>query len=147
MNKKKKTTTKDNSIELELSHVKLIRTWTDVPLHGEAVRTRNVFYKATETAFRELEEDRIKILTDMAKKDKKGKPIIENGNFKIDDKQQGEFQTKYALSLAKKVKIEISKQHLRGMVDILLNKMMRSFNASEGIIYDDVLTTLEGYLK
>lgn len=147
MKKKIKKESPAGTLTLELSYVKLIRQWIDVPLHGEKVRVRNAIVQAFEPSYQKLEADRVKILTDMAEKDKDGKPVMEDGNFKIAPEKHGEFQTKFAMSMTEKADISISKQQVKVLIDILLNNIMKSFNVAEGAVYDDVISVLEAYVK
>ena len=147
MNNKKKKVEVAGVLSLDLSYVKLIRQWIDVPLHGEKVRVRNTIIKAFDPSYQKLEADRIKILNDMAEKDKKGNPIMEDGSFKIPEGKHGEFQTKFAMAMSEKADISISKKEVKMLIDILLNSIMKSFNVAEGAIYDDVISALEKYVK
>lgn len=145
---KKKQTKKQAGLVLDFATIKLIRSWIDVPLHGEQVRVRNKIYQIFNPIFLESEQKRMDILDSYVDKDENGtKKLDEQGLFLITEERKKEFNDKMIEMYMEEREIPIDKKLTNVLIDILLHKVMKQFTIQDGAVYDEVISKLENYAR
>jgi len=127
-------------MQLKRLHILVLRTWLDVPLHGELLRARNKFIQAIEPIHTEIEAYRKELLAEYSERDEKGEPIIEAGLYKIPDDKKEEFIEKYNNTyLQEEVEVTADKANLK---TILMEKMTKGLGVEDGKVFEEILTQL-----
>lgn len=130
----------------------LIQTmrWLGVPLHGDLARKRNRIVIALNGAFEEVNKIRISLLEKHADKDADGKPILEEGNYKLSPDGIKAFNEDYETPVYDAdttAFAKLDKPLLKALREILSEKLTIAFDIPQGAVYDEVLTFLEGKTK
>jgi hypothetical protein len=114
--------------------------WLDVPLHGDLLVARTKFIKTIEPIYTEIEKYRKELLAEMSEKDEEGKPVLENGIYKVLDEKKEEFISQYNdLYLNETVEIEAPVSALKA---ILMEKMTKGLGIEDGKVFDEILEQL-----
>jgi len=127
-------------INLKKIHIVLLMRWLDVPLHGDLLVARTKFIKTIEPIYTEIEKYRKELLAEMSEKDEEGKPVLENGIYKVLDEKKEEFISQYNdLYLNETVEIEAPVSALKA---ILMEKMTKGLGIEDGKVFDEILEQL-----
>lgn len=139
---------------MEFTYDEIIHFWNWVsgPVHGPAARARNFVAEKIRVIHDNIIQGRSSILEEAAEKDaESGKPIIENGKFKISEEKMEEARELLVKYLQTKVKIidiedKAAREAMRGVYDILRNSPFigPGLNVAEGKVYDELLKKFEG---
>lgn len=133
-----------NNILLTNQEVEYLYSWLNIPLHGELLRARNKFIRMIGDQHEATQERRVELLKELTDKDPAtGEPIIENGVYKVNKENMEIFSKKFTDVLENGNKeYDISYDTLKGIVDILMNRMTKGLDINEGAIYDSILEEL-----
>lgn len=134
-----------------------LRMFLDVPLHGREARARNRVLKLFFAVWQEAEEERLKTLNELTEKDEKGKPIMydkvimrfgkpnQEKHYRLTDENQQKFD-KFNEELwnedAKFDLLPSVKDDFEVVKNLVLN-LNKTFNAEEGMAYDEICEAFE----
>jgi len=107
----------------------------DLSLRGKQSRHRTKFVKLLNDRLKEVEEQRIELAKEHAKKDENGEPIIREDRVEIEDKEG--FAKELEELYAEKLVLEGGdlQETLKVVKDVLLN-CDKEFSRQEAVIYD-----------
>jgi hypothetical protein len=107
----------------------------DLPLRGKQSRHRTKFVKLLNDRLKEVEEQRIQLAKEHAKKDENGEPIANDGKFDIEDMDA--FKKDLEELYDEKMVIEggDAQGMLKTVKDVLFN-CDKEFSGQEAMLYD-----------
>jgi len=117
----------------------------NVPLDGQKSRIRNRFITFIQPRLKEVEEERLKMAKELADKDEKGEPIMENSNFKLSKDNLEKFQKEYTDLLDEEYIIDIlesNKKDIDTIKDLILNTK-KEFDIQGGYAYEELCKCFE----
>jgi len=127
-------------IKLKMYQVQSMCGWLNAPMHGEKARIRNKFITSVREHMADTEAKRIAVLEDLADKDEKSEPIMENKSFKLTSENLAKFGNKYTEILNEEVEVEVEKT---GVILEMLKELTTEFDIVEGARYDEVCSIFE----
>lgn len=136
---------KVTSTSIKNGHLHTLYKILDKPHHGKEARSKSRFLDIIIPRINEIDKERIRILEGLADKDKDGKPISENEQFKLSDNSMEQFRKEYGEYLSEDFIIDIlpsNEGDISTITEMLLNDTT-PLTTEEGAIYDNILTELE----
>ena len=130
-------------INLTNQETEFLYAWLNIPLHGEHLRARNKFIRVIEDQHTVTQDHRVVLLESLVDKDESGKPIIENGVYKLTPENRKQFSEDFNKYLADgSDNYEVDEKILRGIVDVLETRMTKGLDIEEGRVYESVVEKL-----
>jgi hypothetical protein len=135
------------SLVIKNSHLAKTIDLLDIPLHGSDARARNRFVTLLGTKLVALNQERQKILDNYCKKDKDGKPKLIENNTKYDftpvnlEKANNELTELYSEDCIIDI-LPSNEEDIKIATDTIL-KTSKTFNITEGAIYDEIAKSFE----
>lgn len=135
-------------LKFQKGHMVYLAAWLDVPVPTSQNRHRNEFLKMIKPINEEVEEQRIELTEQLAKKDKDGKIEYVDGQMQFPSPADAiTAQKKYEEILAEPVNVVITKPKALEFAKDFLAKINRQFRADEGMAYDEICDIMEITIK
>lgn len=134
-----------DSITLKNSQLDILVGILNTPLDGQKSRIRNRFITSIQPRLKEIEEERLKTVKELADKDAKGEPILEKGNFKLSKDNLEKFNKAYTELMNEEFVIDVldsNRKDIAAIKDLVINTK-KEFDIPGGFAYEELAKCFE----
>lgn len=120
------------SVILKNGQIVQLTKWLNLPMHGEESRVRTRFLRVLGPLAKDHDDERIRLLSEYADKDKDGKPVMENNglNYKLSEEAITKFRKVYEELEEADVQVDLLPAMVKDFH--ILKRVIENLNPPEG---------------